>query len=81
MPISSGNEYDFRVITVPAMFGESLIARILDQSSVLIGLDRLGLSDELRARLEEQVRRPQGLFLVTGPAGSGRTTTIYTLLD
>jgi len=73
-------EYDFRLVTVPAIYGESMIMRILDQGSVLLGLDRLGMSESMRARLEERLRDPNGLFVVVGPAGSGRTTTVYSAL-
>ena len=74
-------EYDFRLTTVPAIYGESMIMRILDQGSVLIGLDRLGMSESMRATFEERLTVPQGLVVVVGPAGSGRTTTVYSALN
>ncbi|MFB3880161.1 MAG: ATPase, T2SS/T4P/T4SS family [Armatimonadota bacterium] len=76
-----GREYDVRVLTIPSVFGENAICRILDQASVLIGLDKLGLSRAVRAGLEAKLCTPNGLIVVTGPAGSGRTTTIYSCLN
>jgi type II secretory ATPase GspE/PulE/Tfp pilus assembly ATPase PilB-like protein len=58
-----------------------MIMRILDQGSVLIGLDRLGMSESMRATFEERLTVPQGLVVVVGPAGSGRTTTVYSALN
>ena len=75
-----GRDYDVRVFTVPAIFGESAIIRILDQSSVLLGFEQLGLSKLMQAAFERHLRRPQGLIVVTGPTGSGRTTTLYSAL-
>jgi len=76
-----GKDYDLRVTTLPAMFGESAIARILDQSSVLIGVDRLGFSEQMRKALERVLHySPTGLVVVTGPAGCGKTTTLYSIL-
>ncbi|MBN1458042.1 MAG: Flp pilus assembly complex ATPase component TadA [Armatimonadetes bacterium] len=76
-----GREYDIRVTTVPAVYGESAISRILDQSSVLIGLDRLGMSEAMRKQFEGVLHAPNGLIIVTGPSGSGRTTTLYSSLN
>jgi len=76
-----GREYDLRVTSVPAVFGESAIMRILDQSSVLIGPDKLGLSGSVRQAFERKLREAQGLIIVTGPSGSGRTTTLYSALN
>jgi type IV pilus assembly protein PilB len=76
-----GRDYDIRVTTVPAIFGESAICRILDQSSVLIGLDRLGLLRPMQQAFEKALHLPQGIIVVTGPAGSGRTTTLYSSLN
>jgi type IV pilus assembly protein PilB len=76
-----GREYDIRVTTVPAVYGESAISRILDQSSVLIGLDRLGFSKPMQRAFERVVNLPNGLVIVTGPSGSGRTTTLYSSLN
>lgn len=76
-----GREYDIRVTTVPAIYGESAICRILDQSSVLFGLDKLGFSKPMQQAFERILRTPNGLIVVTGPAGSGRTTTLYSSLN
>jgi len=76
-----GKTYDFRITTVPAIYGESAILRVLDQSSVLIGPDRLGFLPETRQAFERSLQEPQGLIVVSGPAGSGRTTTLYSALN
>jgi general secretion pathway protein E len=75
-----GGHYDVRTQTVPAIFGESLIARILDQESVLLGLDRLGMSPSLQETVMRVVQRPAGLIIATGPTGTGRTSTLYSIL-
>jgi len=74
-------EYDLRVSTFPAVYGESAVIRILDQMSVLIGMDRLGFLPDLQQAFERKLREPSGLIVVTGPAGSGRTTTLYSALN
>jgi len=76
-----GNDYDVRVTTLPTIYGEAAIMRILDQGSVPIGLERLGLSPQTRQAFERKLREPQGLMIVTGPSGSGRTTTLYSALN
>jgi len=76
-----GRDYDLRLTTVPAIFGESVVLRILDQSSILIGFNKLGISDRMREAFERKLREPQGLIIVTGPSGSGRTTTLYSALN
>ncbi len=76
-----GREYDIRVTTVPAIYGESAISRILDQSSVLIGLDKLGMSESARKQFESILHAANGWIIVAGPAGSGRTTTLYSSLN
>ncbi|MBC7804720.1 MAG: Flp pilus assembly complex ATPase component TadA [Akkermansiaceae bacterium] len=73
-------EFELRVSCIPTVDGETVVARITDRSQVLIGLDRLGLSPEDRARLDDWRQQPNGLVVVTGPAGSGRSTLIYSLL-
>lgn len=75
-----GNQFDIRVNVLPTVFAESAVMRILDQSSVLIGLSRLGFTPEDQARLEQWLRIPAGLILATGPTGSGKTTTLYSCL-
>ena len=76
-----GTEYDLRTITVPAIYGESAVIRILDQSSILVGCDRLGFRPETQEVFERKLHEPQGLVIVTGPNGSGRTTTLYSALN
>jgi general secretion pathway protein E len=76
-----GREIDFRVSTAPVMHGESVVLRILDRSGVQLDFDALGFGGEGLARLAEMLRRPNGILLVTGPTGSGKTTTLYTALQ
>jgi len=76
-----GGDYDFRTITVPTTWGEAAVIRILDQSSVLAGLEKLGFYPEIQQAFERKLREPQGMVIVTGPAGSGRTTTLYAVLN
>ena len=71
---------DFRVSTLPMQHGEKVTMRILDATRSLIGLERLGLSGQDQQRLREAAVKPQGLILVTGPTGSGKTTTLYALI-
>ena len=73
-------EVDLRVSTLPSLHGESVVVRILDHSTKARGLAELGLSSALEMRLEQLIRRPTGLILVTGPTGSGKTTTLYAAL-
>ena len=68
---------DFRVNTLPTLFGEKVVVRILDASSARIGIDALGFEPEQEARYRAALRRPQGMILVTGPTGSGKTVTLY----
>lgn len=72
---------DFRLSTLPTQFGESLVLRVLDQSARPLDLAELGFTAERAARLDQMFRRTEGLFLVTGPTGSGKTTTLYTGLS
>ncbi len=72
---------DIRVSTVPTVFGESLVLRLLDRSRVFLDLETLGLEAADLARFEELISRPYGMLLVTGPTGSGKTTTLYGVLD
>jgi type IV pilus assembly protein PilB len=75
-----GRLIDMRVSLVPATAGESLVMRILDREAGLVDLDLLGFVGEDRERFEKVIRRPNGIFLVTGPTGSGKTTTLYAAL-
>lgn len=77
----ASKEYDLRVSSIPTPYGEKIVMRILDKSSVMIGLNKLGFTSENEAKIEELVSQPQGLFLCTGPTGSGKTTTLYSCLN
>ncbi len=72
---------DIRVSTVPTVFGESLVLRLLDRSRVLLDLETLGFAGADFGRFERLIARPYGMILVTGPTGSGKTTTLYAVLD
>lgn len=72
-----GRDYDLRETMIPVVYGPMLAMRILDQSAVLVDLDRIGLQPADRQRLEACVRYPQGLVIFSGPTGSGKTTTMY----
>ncbi|PID73446.1 MAG: type II secretion system protein GspE [Desulfobacterales bacterium] len=73
-------EIDFRVSTVPTLYGESLVMRILDRENLILDLSEIGFPPEMQARYEDLIRRPCGMVLVTGPTGSGKTSTLYTTL-
>ncbi|OGR27687.1 MAG: type IV-A pilus assembly ATPase PilB [Desulfobacterales bacterium RIFOXYA12_FULL_46_15] len=72
---------DFRVSTLPTLFGESIVMRILDQSALSIDLTKLGFEPSTFESLKRCISRPYGLILVTGPTGSGKTTTLYSILN
>jgi type IV pilus assembly protein PilB len=72
---------DFRVSTLPTMFGEKIVIRILDPSSAKLGIDALGYEPVEKERLLEAIKRPYGMVLVTGPTGSGKTVSLYTCLN
>jgi type IV pilus assembly protein PilB len=76
-----GTQIDIRVVTLPTVNGESVVMRILDRSNALIELSRLGLDDAACARLEAAIRHVHGSVLVTGPTGSGKSTTLYAALN
>jgi len=76
----NGREYDFRVSTLPAAFGEKIVLRVLDKGSISIGLNKLGLLPETQDRFEDLISRTYGIILVTGPTGSGKSTTLYSVL-
>lgn len=79
--VVNGNPVDLRVAVLPTMFGESVVMRVLDRSNVQLDLDRIGLrEDELRL-FRQLIRRPHGIVVVTGPTGSGKTTTLYAALN
>jgi type IV pilus assembly protein PilB len=76
----AGRAVDLRVSTLPTQFGESVVLRVLDRSTVNLDLEALGLPDHIHDYLIEIVHRPNGIFIVTGPTGSGKTTTLYSCL-
>ncbi|HEV2620847.1 MAG TPA: type II secretion system ATPase GspE [Frateuria sp.] len=76
-----GKELDLRVSTVPTAYGESVVMRILDRESVVFDFASLGFTPEFEKRFVEVLERPNGILLVTGPTGSGKTTTLYTALS
>jgi MSHA biogenesis protein MshE len=73
-------QIDVRMSTMPVQHGESVVLRLLNQSSGLLGLDRLGMPEQMLSKFREVIRRPNGMVLVTGPTGSGKTTTLYAAL-
>ncbi|MBE7466465.1 MAG: Flp pilus assembly complex ATPase component TadA [Planctomycetes bacterium] len=79
--VVGGNPIDLRVSTLPTVFGESVVMRVLDRSVVSLDLERLGMRDEEMEFFRGCVEQPNGIVLVTGPTGSGKTTTLYSLLN
>ena len=77
----AGRDVDVRISTVPTTWGESVVMRLLDRSSVLLSLEDLGLKGEKLDVVETLIRRPHGIILVTGPTGSGKTTSLYAALE
>ena len=75
-----GNPVDLRVAVLPTMHGESVVMRVLDRSNVELSLDRLGLREDDLVKFRALIRRPNGIVVVTGPTGSGKTTTLYAAL-
>ena len=75
-----GRELDLRVSTVPTVYGESVVMRVLDRASVRFGLGDMGFAPDTLERFHQLVHRPHGILLVTGPTGSGKTTTLYAAL-
>ena len=81
IPFSLGaRRIDLRVSTLPTNFGESIVLRVLDKGSVKLEFDSLGLTPQDQVRIQSLIKRPHGIILVTGPTGSGKTTTLYTAL-
>ncbi len=74
-------QIDVRISTMPTQHGESAVMRLLNQSGGILGLDRIGLPADMLQRVREIIQRPSGMVLVTGPTGSGKTTTLYAALD
>ncbi len=75
-----GKPYDFRVSTLPAVFGEKIVMRVLDKSNISVGLHKLGLLPYTFEMFESMISRTYGIILVTGPTGSGKSTTLYSVL-
>ncbi|MCZ8138869.1 MAG: ATPase, T2SS/T4P/T4SS family [Fimbriimonadaceae bacterium] len=78
---TQGQEYDLRVSTIPTPFGEKCVMRILDKGNAMVGLSKLGFTPENQALIDELISQPNGMFLCTGPTGSGKTTTQYSVLN
>ena len=81
MVLSKSRAIDFRVSTLPTLFGEKICMRILDPSSATLGIDALGYEPEQKEHLLNAISRPYGMVLVTGPTGSGKTVSLYTCLN
>jgi len=79
--IFKGKHIDVRVSTMPIRYGESVVMRILDQSSSILRINQLGIPEHLLERIQYLIHRPNGMVLVTGPTGSGKTTTLYAALS
>ena len=78
--VINGRQVDLRVSTLPTTFGESVVLRVLDRSSVNLELETLGMPDDIFNYILEVIQKPNGIFIVTGPTGSGKTTTLYSCL-
>lgn len=76
----AGREIDLRVSIIPMIYGEGVVLRILDRSSVSLDLETLGFDQEILKKLRWLIKKPEGMILVTGPTGSGKTTTLYSVL-
>jgi len=76
-----GHPVDLRVSVLPTLFGESVVMRVLDRGVVSLNLEKLGMDPDILRRFREMIRRPNGIVLVTGPTGSGKTTTLYSALS
>ncbi|NHB58100.1 type IV-A pilus assembly ATPase PilB [Acinetobacter sp. 194] len=81
LKLSKTKAIDFRVNALPTLFGEKLVLRILDPSSAMLGIDALGYEPEQKALFMEALEKPQGMLLITGPTGSGKTVSLYTGLN
>jgi type IV pilus assembly protein PilB len=79
--LGKGREMDFRVSAVPTLFGEKVVLRLLDKSALQLDLTKLGFEQSSLEDLEKAIHKPVGMILVTGPTGSGKTTTLYSVLS
>lgn len=78
--VISGRPIDFRVSTQLTVYGENIVLRVLDRQKGIVSLDTLGFSDDMLSTLQLMMARPEGIILITGPTGSGKTTTLYSML-
>ncbi len=76
----SGRPVDLRISTLPTQFGESVVLRVLDQSATSLELENIGMPQDVLETVEKAIAKPNGIFIVTGPTGSGKTTTLYSCL-
>ncbi|MFO7765855.1 MAG: type II secretion system ATPase GspE [Pelovirga sp.] len=77
----AGKEVDIRVSTLPTAFGERVVLRLLDKSSGVLGLEQIGIDAQMLPQIEKMIHKNHGVFLVTGPTGAGKTTTLYSALS
>jgi type IV pilus assembly protein PilB len=77
----SGRKIDFRVSTFPTYYGEKIVMRILDSEKGVVGLDKIGLSQRNLSLIKDAIQRPYGMILISGPTGSGKTTTLYSMIE
>ncbi len=77
----AGRQVDLRVSTLPTQFGESVVLRVLDRSTINLSIEALGMPDYIYGFILETIEKPNGIFIVTGPTGSGKTTTLYACLN
>lgn len=78
--VVAGRSVDLRISTLPTQFGESVVLRVLDQNTTSLDLETLGMPEDVRESVERSIKRPNGIFISTGPTGSGKTTTLYSCL-
>ncbi|MDP2911922.1 MAG: type II secretion system ATPase GspE [Candidatus Omnitrophota bacterium] len=76
-----GKAVDLRVSTLPTLYGESIVLRVLDKSVVSLSLDQIGIDEDVKLKIRAIIKKPNGIFLTTGPTGSGKTTTLYSCLS
>ncbi len=81
MKLGRGKEMDFRVSVCPVLWGEKIVLRLLDKSNLQLDMTKLGFEEKVLADFKEQIAKPYGMILITGPTGSGKTTTLYSTLS
>src|SRR5439155_1770085 len=79
--VLGGKQYDLRVSVLPTVHGQSVVMRILDRGNISVSIQDLGFAEDDFGRFNQIIKRPNGIFLVTGPTGSGKTTTLYSALN